>query len=459
MLDLSPGRRVHLVGIGGAGLSAIARILLGRGISVSGSDARASDITTALSDKGAVIHIGHDAAHVHGADIVLATSAVTDDHIEVAAAHAAGIAVYRRRDFMGALLHGYDTLAVAGAHGKTTTTAMLAHILLCAGRDPSYIVGGVMAKTGVNAAVGRGESFVVEADEYDNMFLGLSPNLAVITNIEHDHPDFFPTYADIAGSFQRFADSLADDGMLIACADNAGSLALAESRRAAGMSALAYGIDCDAADWRACDLRFDETGSEFSVIHAGDIRGHARLNLPGKHNALNALAALAAAYQRGVSIDMAAAALSSFRNAGRRFEVRGERDGILVIDDYAHHPTAIRANIKAARQRYPQRIIWAVWQPHTYSRVQQFFADFARAFALADRALVTPIYAAREAPIAGISSQRLAHAVSEFCPATFAWTFAHAADIIECEITRPAAVLIFSAGDANQIADLLLDEA
>ena len=459
MLDLSICKRVHLVGIGGAGLSAIARILLGRGLLVSGSDARASDITAALSSDGAAIHIGHDAAHVRGADIVLATSAVTDDHIEVAAALAVRIPVYRRRQFMGALLHGHDTLAVAGAHGKTTTTAMLAHILLCAGRDPSYIVGGVMANTGVNAAVGRGESFVIEADEYDNMFLGLTPNLAVITNIEHDHPDFFPTYADIKASFEQFAHSLTDDGTLIACADNAGSLTLAEERRAAGMAALTYGIDCDAADWRASDLRFDEHGSEFSVIHAGDARGRARLNLPGKHNALNALAALAAAYQRGVSVDMGAAALRSFKNAGRRFEVRGERDGIIVIDDYAHHPTAIRANIEAARQRYPQRQIWAVWQPHTYSRVQQFLADFASAFVRADHALITPVYAAREAPIPGINGPRLAEAISAFCPATFATTFAHAADIIECEITRPAAVLIFSAGDANQIADLLLDDA
>ena len=455
-MPLSTGQRIHLIGIGGAGLSAIARILLGRGMRVSGSDNRMSEITMALAEEGARVEIGHDADFVFGADAVLATSAVPDDHIEVAAARALDIPVYRRRQFMRALLQGYDTLAVAGAHGKTTTTAMLTRILQCAGQDPSYIVGGTLGNTGSNAGVGSGESFVIEADEYDNMFLGLSPDLAIITNIEHDHPDFFATAEDIQAAFSRFAASLTDCGTLIACADNAAALALAVARRAEGRSALTYGIGSASADWQAVDLRFHGFDSHFTVRRDGMIRGQVRLGLPGAHNVLNALAALVAANQRGVSIERGAAALAGFIGAGRRFELRGERDGIVVIDDYAHHPTAIRANLAAARRSYPQRQIWAVWQPHTYTRAQQFQADFVAAFDQADRVLVTPIYAAREEPIAGISSPNLARAISARCPALYMPAFAAAAELIRDEARRPAAVLIFSAGDANQIADLLL---
>lgn len=455
---LEAGQRIHLVGIGGAGLSAIARILLGRGICVSGSDSRISEITMALTKEGARVEIGHAADFVLGADAVLATSAVPDDHIEVAAARALGIPVYRRRQFMSALLEGYDTLAVAGAHGKTTTTAMLAHILRCAGQDPSYIVGGTLGNTGSNAAVGSGEIFVIEADEYDNMFLGLSPDLAVITNIEHDHPDFFATVGDVRAAFSRFAASLGSAGMLIACADNIPALELAVARRAGGRPALTYGIACASADLRAVDLRFQGLGSHFTVRQAGMVRGQARLGLPGRHNVLNALAALVAANQRGVSIERGAEALAGFVSAGRRFELRGERDGIAVIDDYAHHPTAIHANLEAARRSYPERQIWAIWQPHTYTRVKHFAADFVAAFDQADRVLVTPIYAAREEPVVGISSPKLARTISARCPALYVPTFAAAAEFIRDEARRPAAVLIFSAGDANKIAELLLSD-
>ncbi len=455
---LEAGQRIHLIGIGGAGLSAIARILLGRGLRVSGSDSRMSEITLALAKEGARVEIGHAADFVLGADAVLATSAVPDDHIEVAAARALGIPVYRRRQFMSALLGGFATLAVAGAHGKTTTTAMLTHILRCVGQDPSYIVGGTLGNTGSNAAVGSGEAFVIEADEYDNMFLGLSPDLAIITNIEHDHPDFFATFEDVRAAFSQFAALLGSAGLLIACADNTPALELAVTRKAQGRPALTYGIDFASADWRAVDLRFKDLGSQFTVRQAGLVRGQARLGLPGRHNVLNALAALVAANQRGVSIKRGAEALAGFVSAGRRFELRGERDGIAVIDDYAHHPTAIQANLQAARRSYPQRQIWAIWQPHTYTRMKHFAADFAAAFDQADRVLVTPIYAAREEPIVGISSPNLAQAISARCSALYVPTFAAAVELVQDEALRPAAVLIFSAGDANQIAELLLSD-
>ena len=455
---LAAGKRIHLIGIGGAGLSAIARILLGRGLRVSGSDSRQSEITAALVAAGARVEIGHAAAFVAGADAVLATSAVPDEHIEVAAARGLGIPVYRRRHFMRALLEGFDTLAVAGAHGKTTTTAMLTHILQFAGQDPSYIVGGTLGNTGVNAAVGRGKIFVIEADEYDNMFLGLSPDIAIVTNIEHDHPDFFATEADTLTAFSRFAAQLTAEGLLIACADNPPALALADSRRAQGEPALTYGIASASADWRAVELRFQGLSSHFIVRDGGRAQAQVRLRLPGAHNVLNALAALVAAQQRGVSMQQGAEALAGFISAGRRFELRGERDGIAVIDDYAHHPTAIQANLAAARRSFPQRQIWAVWQPHTYTRVEQFQADFVAAFDQADRVLVTPIYAAREKPIASLNSPKLAQAISARCPAQFVPSFAAAAALIRDQAQKPAAILICSAGDANKIAELLLSD-
>ena len=335
-------------------MSAIARILLERGYSVSGSDLRLNAETAALSADGARIHEGHSAAYVAGADIVLATSAAPDDHVEIIAAERAGIAVYRRREFMGALLRGCDTIAVAGAHGKTTTTAMIAHLLRAGGLDPSYIVGGVMGNTGRNAAVGTGASFVIEADEYDNMFHGLKPDLAVVTNVEHDHPDLFETAADMQEAFETFVSQVTAAGLLVACADDKGAKAIASARQAAGGRVITYGCENPDADWRARDLTFSGESTRFSVDRLGERLGQVTLGIPGRHNVLNALAALIVASERDLPFEASAAALRDFKPTARRFEIRGERDGVIVVDDYAHHPTEIRVNIQAARLRYPQ---------------------------------------------------------------------------------------------------------
>ena len=458
MLQLEPGQRIHFIGIGGAGLSAIARILLERGYSVSGSDLRGSSLTAALARDGARVYAGHDARYVEGADIVLATSAAQPDHVEIAAAKALNIPVFKRKEFMSAILHGCDTIAVAGAHGKTTTTSMVIHILQAAGKDPSFIVGGTMASTGENAGVGAGPSFVIEADEYDNMFHGLHPNLAVVTNVEHDHPDFFRTPAQMRTAFATFVESLADDGALVACADDEAARAIAEGRRAIGDKVVTYGIANQAADWRATDLRFSGEMVVASIAKRGGPRAELRLGVPGTHNVLNALAALAVADERGVSPEEGAAALGSFQSTARRFEIRGERDGVLVVDDYAHHPTEIRVNIEAARLRYPERQIWAVWQPHTYSRIHTFWSDFVSAFDGADQVIVTPIYAAREAPLEGVTGLALAKAISSHCSATYSPTFDDAVETLGRASQAPAVVLIFSAGDANLIADKFLAE-
>lgn len=458
MLELRPGQRIHFIGIGGAGLSAIARILLERGYSVSGSDLRVSELTAALAADGARIHAGHDASYVQGADMALATSAAPPDHVEIAAARSQAIPVFRRKDFVGALLGESDTIAVAGAHGKTTTTSMIIHILRRAGKDPSYIVGGTMANTGKNAGIGKGPSFVIEADEYDNMFHGLQPTLAVVTNVEHDHPDFFKTPVETHAAFQVFVDKLLPAGQLVACADDAAALALAERHRSRGGRATTYGIDRADADWRAWDIRFDGATVRARIARLGLPGGDLRLRLPGAHNALNALAAMAAAELRGVSLEESCGALASFEPTARRFQIRGERDGLLVVDDYAHHPTEIRVNLEAARLRYPGRQLWAVWQPHTYSRVRHFWSGFVNAFQQADRVLVAPIYAAREDALEGVSSPALVAAMPPRPAAAYAPTFEAAVEILRRSAEAPALVLIFSAGDANAIADQLLGD-
>ena len=458
MLQLLPGTHVHFVGIGGAGLSAIARILLERGLTISGSDMQASPATAALAADGARIYQGHDASYVSGADAVLATSAVGDDHIEVAAAKRLQIPVYRRREFMRAVLNGYDTIAIAGAHGKTTTTSMVTHILQCGGKDPSYIVGGTMGNTDRNAGVGAGDSFVIEADEYGNMFHGLLPNLAVVTTVEHDHPDFFKTPAAMTAAFEQFVDSISPDGILVACADDPAALTLADAHRKTGGAVRTYAIENLRADWRATELCFATDTTTFTIMRHGVPQGKTSLGVPGTHNVLNALAAIAVAHERGVSVETSAAALNSFKATARRFEIRGIRDGVIVVDDYAHHPTEIEVNIRAARLRYPHHHIWAIWQPHTYSRIQQFWSGFIAAFDDADHTLVTPIYAAREAPLDGVSSAALVSAMQSRTTAAFAPTFEQAVEILRQSVTPPAVVLIFSAGDANQIADLYLND-
>jgi len=457
MLELRRGARVHVIGIGGAGLSAIARILLERGCAVSGSDMQSSAITEQLAADGARVFQGHAASHVQGVDLALATSAVGDDHIEVAAAQALGIPVFRRQAFMRSLLQGYDTIAVAGTHGKTTTTSMLIHIQETAGASPSYIVGGAMGNTGKNAALGCGDSFIIEADEYGNMFHGLDPNLAVVTTVEHDHPDFFKSPDEMTAAFERFVDLITEDGILVACADDPGARSLAEWRRRQGGAVRTYGVAAADADWRAADLDFSGPSTRFTVEVDGVAQGEVSLGAPGLHNVHNALAALAAAYERGVSVKQSEAALGSFVATARRFEIRGVRDGIVVVDDYAHHPTEIRVNLQAARLRYPRHQIWAVWQPHTYSRIKQFWTEFIGAFHEADRVLVTPIYAARESAIDGVSSAAMVAQMQSRQPAEYAQSFDLAVDRLRSAVRAPAVVLIFSAGDANLIADKFLN--
>ncbi len=452
---LTPGQHIHLVGIGGTGLSAIARILLGKGFVVSGSDRAANAQTEALVRDGATIHTGHHADYANDADALIISSAVAPDHVEVARARERGIPVYKRSDIIDAVTSGQDVIAVSGTHGKTTTTAMTTHILLQTGRDPSYIIGGVLRSSGQNAAYGQGSAFVIEADEYDNMFHGLRPRVAIVNNVEWDHPDFFPTPQAVVASFAHFAALVPDDGLLIACADDPGAAAIATARRERGGQTATFGITTPDADWRAVDIRVVDATTHFTVMHKGEAVAEMALQLPGQHNVLNALAATIAASTQGVAPQEAARALVTFAGTGRRFDVRADVDGLAVIDDYAHHPTAIRVMLDAAKMRYPGRQLWAVWQPHTYSRTQQLVQDYIQAFAAADHVLVTDIYAAREQPVDGVSSAALVAAM-QHPDARHTPSLDDAVDALDRAVQTPAVVLIMSAGDAPRIGIELL---
>jgi UDP-N-acetylmuramate--alanine ligase len=456
-----PGAHVHIVGIGGAGMSAIARILLESGVTVSGSDRQANDMTRALQRDGATIFMGHAAENIKGASVLLISSAVTDDNPEVVAARSANIPILDRRAAFPLLLPGKEQIAVAGTHGKTTTTALIVHLLRETGHDPSYIVGGVMNNTGSNAHAGKGRAFVVEADEYGGMFLGLAPRIAVITNVEHDHPDQFPTLQDVMHAFRQFAARLPDDGTLIACADDPRALTLAHERKDAGKPVLTYGLDNPDADWSAIDNESDDAQvSDFMVRcfrHNLPVRKRAVLPLTGTHNIRNALAALAAAHTYGVTLEEMLPALRTFQGTGRRFEVMGQAGGVTVISDYGHHPTAIRATLQAARQRYRQATLWAVWQPHTYSRTRLLADQYASAFGDADHVLITDIYAARERPAPGDpSGADLARNAASHPDTRYSGGLDATASLLRREVRPGDVVIIFSAGDAPRVGEMLL---
>lgn len=445
----SPDVRVHIIGIGGTGMSAIAHILLQRGYRVSGSDRSSSDFVRDLQSAGATVQIGHDAQHIEAADVVIATSAAPDTHVEIVAAKQRGLPVYRRHDVMQTLMHGKRGIAIAGTHGKTTTTSMTAHVLLATGQEPSYLVGAVLANTGANAAFGTGDAFVIEADEYGDMFLGLRPQCAILTSLEYDHPDFFESPAAMRTKFAQFVGLLPEDGLLIACADDAGAAQLAHARAATDRPVQTYGLEAT-ADWQAVNIRYDSQKTLFALQHSGAIVAQIALAVPGKHNILNALAALIAAQHEGVDVQAAADALASFRGAARRFELRADLHGIAIVDDYAHHPTAIATTIEAARTRYPDREVWAIWQPHTYSRTRALWDAFLAAFNQAQHVIVTAIYASREAHDPSLSIPQFVDALRH-PDAHYAPTFAEAVALLSAQVRPPAVVLIMSAGDAPHI--------
>ena len=456
--------RVHFIGIGGSGLSAIARLLKESGYEVTGSDKILTSFAADLQAAGLTVFIGHHPRNVIGADWVIRSSAITDDNPEVQAATQANIPVYKRADFLGKLMSNKTGIAVAGTHGKTTTTAMIAWMLSVLGRDPSFIVGGVMNNYGVNARAGKGNAFVIEADEYDRMFLGLQPRIEVLTNLEHDHPDCYPTFEDMFKAFEQFVNLLPTDGTLIACAEDEGSASLLPRARKGGRNVVAYSVQSEmtinSPQWmQARNLKPNEKGgftftATTNIAEAGAQSVTVALQVPGEHNVLNALAALSVAAVMGLSLKNAGTALGEFKGTGRRFQVLGEKRGITIVDDYAHHPTEIRATLAAARARYPGRKVWAVWQPHTYSRTQTLFYEFSRAFAEADEVLVTEVYAARE-PKQEFSSAEVVGSMPHPA-ARFTGSLEDTAEYLLKHLRSGDVMIVLSAGDANQISENVL---
>jgi UDP-N-acetylmuramate--alanine ligase len=450
---------VHFIGIGGSGLSAIARLLLESGYTVSGSDRALTPFADEVRKAGAAVYIGHHARNLAGADWVVRSSAIGDDNPEVRAARRANIPVYKRADFLGELMSNKIGIAIAGTHGKTTTTAMTAWVLSELKRDPSFIVGGVMKNLGVNARAGKGNLFVIEADEYDNMFLGLKPKIEVVTSVEHDHPDFFPALEAMYKSFEMFTDLLPVDGTLIVCAEDPGAAMLIPRVRKTGKNIVGYGVQnedtINTPLWViARDVKPNQRGG-FDFVASSNLKSsglnsvEVSLQVPGEHNVRNALAALAIVEVLGLSRDKAARALAKFTGAGRRFELRGEVNDISVFDDYAHHPTEIKATLAGARARYPKRRIWAVWQPHTYSRTQALYLEFSRAFKDADEVIVTEVYAAREAK-QNFTSAEIVSGMPHHSARFIATLPAVTKHLLE-HLKPGDVLLVLSAGDADQI--------
>ncbi len=451
---LKPGQHIHFIGIGGAGLSAIAHVLLDEGFTVSGSDRAASATTEQLASRGARVMIGHQAAHVAGADLVVFSSAVQDDNVELVRANKLKLPVVKRAELLGHMMAGRASVAIAGTHGKTTTTAMIAQALLEAERDPTFIVGGVIGGVGLSARAGLGP-FVIEADEYDRMFLGLRPTMAVVTNVEHDHPDCYPTFEAMMEAFGLFVDLLPADGALVAGWDNPAARQLGEQRQAQGKPVIAYGLNKEAA-WQAVDVQPNQAGgSDFVALKGGQTAGLVRLRVPGAHNVVNSLAALAVLDQLGVPFDKTRDSLREFLGVGRRFEVKGEVNGIVVVDDYGHHPSEIRATLAAARARFAGRKIWAVFQPHTYSRVKAFLPGFAAAFSDADHVIVTAIYAARERNSQGVSGADVA-AQSNHRDARYIPALEDAAAYLLEHVRSGDVIITLSAGDGNRVGQIFL---
>jgi len=449
----------HLIGIGGTGLSAIARVLFERDNTVSGSDMLLSPLAQELIDLGISVVIGHHKRNISGADIIIRSSAIPDSNPEVKAALAAGIPVLKRRDFLVQLTAGSKVIAIAGTHGKTTTTAMIAWCLSALGSDPSYVIGGSAKNLGGNAHAGKGKYFVIEADEYDRMFLGLTPDILVITNIEHDHPDCFSTAEEYLNSFLELTRNIKSDGTLIVCADHSGITQLL-TKMEGKHKTITYGTSS------RCDYKIDSIhhtpgcGVDFILENTRSDKGSFKnkpvnLSVPGKHNAFNAAAALAVIDTIGLPTLDAITALKQFIGTGRRFDILGEFAGIPIIDDYAHHPTEIQATISAARSHYPDKNIWTVWQPHTYSRTQQLSDDFTKSFGKSDHVIITEIYASRE-KVRSYSSKTIV-ANMDHPDARYIAQLQDVTKFLMRNLSDGDVLLVLSAGDANQISQDMLN--
>lgn len=445
--------RVHFVGIGGIGMSGLARILRQWGYEISGSDSAHSPLLDELVAEGMTVGVGHTmTTEAASADLVVATAAVRADNPEMRAASAAGRTVIKRAALLGALTDARRGVAVAGSHGKSTTSGMLVWALRALGADPTFAIGAVLdgPQGATNAAPGTGAEMVVEADEYDRSFLRLHPDVAIITNIDYDHPDIFPTLEDYDRAFVDFVSGMRAGGTLVISIDDPGcARVMARADWQPGGEVVTIGAS-PRATWR-----IERTDEGVRVVGKDDVAVSLALRVPGEHNLQNAAAALAALTVLGYDASAAAAALADFPGVGRRFELKGEANGVVVIDDYAHHPREIQVNLQAARERFGDRRIWAVSQPHTYSRLKALLVDFSTAFEHADQVMILDVYAARETDSLGVSSADLLQLLPR--GGVSAQDPAHAAEQL-ANLVRPGdVVLTLGAGSVTQVGPLLLE--
>ncbi len=402
--------KVHMVGIGGIGMSGISEVLLAMNFKVSGSDRSLSEITDRLQSLGAEIYEGHSEENIKDADVVVYSSAVTMDNVEIQEALRRKIPVIKRSEMLAELMRLKYGIGIAGTHGKTTTTSMVGLVMLEAGFDPTVIVGGKLSGLGgTNARLGHGDFIIVEADEFDRSFLQLTPVIAAITTLEKEHLDIYKDLEDIKSAFVEFANKVPFYGFVVLCLDEEG---LREILPGINRKVITYGLSAQ-ADVRAYDVSFHQTTSKFKVKYFGQLLGEVELNVPGIHNVKNSLVALTIARELGVDFEVIKSALKKFSGVYRRFEIKAEVNGIMVVDDYAHHPTEVSATLSAIRTGWDRRII-AVFQPHLYTRTRDFYNDFAKSFLDSDVFICTDIYPAREVPIQGITGQLITDAAEKF---------------------------------------------
>ena len=456
LIDFNQPIHIHFIGIGGISMSGLADVLLDRGFTVTGSDMKPSELTDHLTARGAEIAFPQSADNIKpGIDLVVYTAAIHPDNPEFAAAEAAGLPMLNRADLLGQMMQNYkNSIGVAGTHGKTTTTSMLSHILLEAEMDPTISVGGILPSIGGNIRVGKSDVFLTEACEYTNSFLSLFPKIAVILNMDADHLDFFKDLDDIRRSFRRYAQQVPADGTLVINADTPAYETITDGLPC---RTITYGLDSDQADYTARDIQFDNRGcASFICVYRGEEAGKITLSVPGLHNVSNALAAVAAASAAGVPVETAARGLTSFTGTDRRFQFKGSIDGIDIIDDYAHHPTEIRATLAtAAAASY--HTIWCVFQPHTYTRTKTLMDEFADALALTDRVVLADIYAARETDNLGISSDTLrAEVEKRGTKAYYFPSFEEIEQFLMENCGKGDLILTVGAGDVYKIGEDLL---
>ena len=452
---------VHLIAIGGAGMSGLARILLAKGIQVSGSDAQESSLLRSLAAEGAAVHVGHAAELVEDADTVVISSAIRDTNPELAAARDRGLRVLHRAQALAATMTHSRRVAVAGANGKTTTTSLLTVALQAAGADPSFAIGGELAKPGTNAHVGAGDDFVVEADESDGSFLVYRPHVAIVTSVQPDHLDFYGDLATVEEAYRAFVGTILPEGLLVVCADDPGAKALADWARAAGFRVLSYG-ESPTADVRITEVRRSGLTST-ATLTVETTRHLLRVPIPGRHNVLNATAAFAAAtHGLGANAEDVLSGLASFSGTRRRFELKGEVGGVQVIDDYAHNPGKVAAVMTTARQliddAHAGRLV-VVFQPHLYSRTRNFAAELGASLAAADLLFVLDVYAAREDPEPGVSGRLVADAARAAradVDVRYVSSCAAVPDAVADAVRRGDLVLTIGAGDVTKVGPEVL---